>query len=198
MLVCSGFTLKIALFWLSTKSKVQNVIYFFISHSHSSLLIPSLLVCMTSSVYSTMLWTLWLFLVNHFCVIGYICLTCIIVYVYCHGLFFCFVWWIFFFYLYIFVLLFFFLVTQVIYIYIYIKLTIMVINIKLVIGHYILKSIPAQNRPNCTAHMTAKLKFDVMMVLTKLHYKVLTKKIQNYTKLHCKYPYVKPINIQFS
>ena len=81
------------------------------------------------------------------------------------------------------------------YIYIYIKLTIMVINSKLVIGHYILKSIPAQNRPNCTAHMTAKLKFDVMMVLTKLHYKVLTKKIQNYTKLHCKYPYVKPINI---
>ena len=72
----------------------------------------------------------------------------------------------------------------------------MVINIKLVIGHYILKSIPAQNKPNCTAHMTAKLKFDVMMVLTKLHYKVLTKKIQNYTKLHCKYPYVKPINIQ--
>lgn len=82
------------------------------------------------------------------------------------------------------------------YIYIYIKLTIMVINIKLVIGHYILKSIPAQNKPNCTAHMTAKLKFDVMMVLTKLDYKVLTKKIQNYTKLHCKYPYVKPINIQ--
>ena len=31
----------------------------------------------------------------------------------------------------------------------------MVINIKLIIGHLILKNIPVQNQPNCTAHMTA-------------------------------------------
>ena len=32
---------KMALFWINIKSKVQNLIHFSISHSHSSLLIPS-------------------------------------------------------------------------------------------------------------------------------------------------------------
>ena len=38
----------------------------------------SLSVGMTS-VYGTLLWTLWLLFVKHFCVTCYICLTCIIV-----------------------------------------------------------------------------------------------------------------------
>ena len=40
--------------------------------------ILSLSVGMTS-VYGTLLWTLWLLFVKHFCVTCYICLTCIIV-----------------------------------------------------------------------------------------------------------------------
>ena len=77
-LVHSCFTLKTTLFWLNTKSKVQNLIHFSFWHSHHFLLKFSLSVDMTS-VYGTLLRTLWLLFVKHFCVICYICLTCIIV-----------------------------------------------------------------------------------------------------------------------
>ena len=47
------------------------------------------LINITSSVYGTLLWTLWLLLVKHFYVTCYICLTCIIMYgLYCYWLLF--------------------------------------------------------------------------------------------------------------
>ena len=120
------------------KYKIKSSKPHLLLHFTLSLFSPnsfSLSVCMTSSVYSTLLWILWLLLVKHFYVIGYICLTCIIVYDLLSWiiLLFC-VMDFFFFFTYLCYPFFFFLVTQVIYI--YIKLTIMVINSKLVIGHY--------------------------------------------------------------
>ena len=75
----SCFMLKTTSFWLNTKSKIQNLIHFSFSHSHHFLPKPLSLSVGMTSVYGTLLWTLWLLFVKHFCVTCYICLTCIIV-----------------------------------------------------------------------------------------------------------------------
>ena len=95
----------------------------------------SLSVGMTS-VYGTLLWTLWLLFVKHFCVTCYICLTCIIVcgtfclLSICLGFFFCLI--------YICITFF---VTQVLYFFDTYCHIVMVINRKLIINLDILKNV---------------------------------------------------------
>ena len=93
-----------------------------------------------TSVYGTLLWTLWLLFVKHFCVTCYICLTCIIVcgtfclLSICHGFFF--------FYCLVNICITFF-VTQVLYFFYTYCHIVVVIKHKLIIDHDILKKILA-------------------------------------------------------